>query len=93
MAVTPAKAHFHNSPRRLLSWYLAVRLTVVCLFLGGTILYQLKQGSWASSPASRYLTYLTLFAVFQTVFSGYVLTWIKRYRGFINAQISWDLLF
>jgi two-component system sensor histidine kinase PilS (NtrC family) len=93
MAVTPAKAHFHNAPRRLLSWYLAVRLTVVCLFLGGTILYQLKQGSWASSPASRYLTYLTLFAVFQTVFSGYVLSWIKRYRGFINAQISWDLLF
>src|SRR5210317_43684 len=93
MAVTPVKAHFHNVPRRLLSCYLAVRLTVVCLFLGGTILYQLKQGSWASSPAARYLTYLTLFAVFQTVFSGYVLTGIKRYRGFINAQISWDLLF
>jgi two-component system sensor histidine kinase PilS (NtrC family) len=73
--------------------YLSVRLIVVCLFLGGTIFYQLQQGSWDSSAAARYLTYLTLFAVFQTIFSGYVLTQIKRYRGFINAQISWDLIF
>ena len=93
MVVTPVQKYFHSVPRRLLSWYLAVRLSVVCLFLGGTILYQLQQGSWASSPAARYLTYLTLFAVFQTVFSGFVLKRIKRYRGFINAQISWDLLF
>src|SRR5210317_851757 len=93
MVVTPVPKYFHSVPRRLLSWYLAVRLAVVCLFLGGTILYQLQQGSWSSSPAARYLTYLTLFAVFQTVFSGFVLKRIKRYRGFINAQISWDLLF
>ncbi len=93
MVVTPVQMSSHSAPRRLLSWYLAVRLTVVCLFLGGTILYQLQQGSWASSPAARYLTYLTLFAVFQTIFSGFVLKQIKRYRGFINAQISWDLLF
>ena len=93
MVVTPVQKYFHSVPRRLLSWYLAVRLSVVCLFLGGTILYQLQQGSWASSPAARYLTYLTLFAVFQTVFSGFVLKRIKRYCGFVNAQISWDLLF
>ena len=93
MVVTPVQKYFHSVPRRLLSWYLAVRLAVVCLFLGGTILYQLQQGSWSSSPAARYLTYLTLFAVFQTVFSGFVLKQIKLYRGFINAQISWDLLF
>jgi two-component system sensor histidine kinase PilS (NtrC family) len=93
MAVTPVYISSHSVPRRLLSWYLALRLVVVCLFLGGTILYQLQQGSWASSPAARYLTYLTLFAVFQTLASGSVLLRLKHLRGFINAQISWDLLF
>ena len=93
MAVTPVYISSHSVPRRLLSWYLALRLVVVCLFLGGTILYQLQQGSWASSPAARYLTYLTLFAVFQTLASGFTLLRLKHLRGFINAQISWDLLF
>ena len=93
MAVTPAQKYFRNVPRRLLSWYLAVRLVVVCLFLGGTILYQLQQGSWTASAAARYLTYLTLFAVLQTFASGFILARLKNYRHFINGQISWDLLF
>ena len=93
MVVTPVQMSSHSAPRRLLSWYLAVRLTVVCLFLGGTILYQLQQGSWSSSVAARYLTYLTLFAVLQTIVSGLVLLRLKQFRSFINAQISWDLLF
>jgi len=93
MAVTTSQISFHSVPRRLLSWYLAIRLVVVCLFLGGTIFYQLQQGSWATAAAARYLTYLTLFAILQTVFSGFVLKRIKHYRKFINAQLSWDLLF
>ena len=93
MAVTTRQISFHSVPRRLLSWYLAIRLVVVCLFLGGTIFYQLQQGSWATAAAARYLTYLTLFAILQTVFSGFVLKRIKHYRKFINAQLSWDLLF
>jgi two-component system sensor histidine kinase PilS (NtrC family) len=93
MAATPVQILSYNLPRRLLSWYLALRLLVVCLFLGGTIFYQLQQGSWVSSPAARYLTYLTLFATCQTMASGFVLLRLKTFRGFINAQISWDLLF
>ncbi len=93
MAVTPVRKYSHNIPRRLLSWYLAVRLAVVCLFLGGTILYQLQQGSWTVSTAARYLTYLTLLAVLQTFASGLLLARIKRHRHFINAQLSWDLVF
>ena len=93
MAVITSQISFHSVPRRLLSWYLAIRLVVVCLFLGGTIFYQLQQGSWATAAAARYLTYLTLFAILQTVFSGFVLKRIKHYRKFINAQLSWDLLF
>ena len=93
MAVTPAQKFYHNVPRRLLSWYLAVRLVVACLFLGGTILYQLQQGSWAVSVAARYLTYLTLVSILQTLLSGFILTRIERYRHFVNVQICWDLLF
>ncbi|MDG5469516.1 ATP-binding protein [Deltaproteobacteria bacterium IMCC39524] len=93
MAATPVQIDVHSVPRRFLSWYLAVRLAVVCLFLGGTIFYQLQQGSWASSSAARYLTYLTLFAVLQTIASGFILLRLKHYRNFINAQLSWDLLF
>jgi len=93
MAVTPAQKYFHNVPRRLLSWYLAVRLVVVCLFLGGTIFYQLQQGSWSASAAARYLTYLALLAVLQTFSSGLILARIRNYRHFISSQISWDLLF
>lgn len=93
MAVTPAQKYFHNVPQRLLSWYLAVRLVVICLFLGGTILYQLQQGSWVASAAARYLTYLTLLSILQTFASGFILVQTRRHRHFVNAQITWDLLF
>ncbi len=93
MAATPVQKYFQQVPRRLLSWYLAIRLAVVCLFLGSTILYQLQQGSWATSATARYLSYLTFFALLQTLGSGFILTRIKHYRQFVNAQISWDLLF
>ncbi len=93
MAATPDRTFAHSNPRRLLFWYLAIRLLVVCLFLGGTIFYQLRQGTWASSPSARYLTYLAALAVLQTLASGYHLTQIRRFRHFINAQIGWDLVF
>ena len=93
MAETPVQKKIQDIPRRLLSWYLSIRLAVVCLFLGSTILYQLQQGSWSSSATARYLTYLTCLAILQTAASGFILARISRYRQFINAQISWDLLF
>ncbi|MBW2690536.1 MAG: hypothetical protein JRC99_11465, partial [Deltaproteobacteria bacterium] len=92
MAVTPVQKYIHNAPRRLLSWYLAVRLVVVFFFLGGTIFYQLQQSSWGESSAARYLSYLTLLTVVQTIVSGNVLVKLRRYRHFINTQLSWDLL-
>ena len=93
MAVTPAQKYIYNAPRRLLSWYLAIRLVVVCFFLGGTIFYQLQQSSWAESSIARYLSYLTLLTVLQTFISGNTLTRLRRYRHFIHAQLCWDLFF
>lgn len=93
MAVTPDPKKLHNSPRRLLAWYLAIRLLVVCFFLGGTIFYQLQQSAWGASPVARYLIYLALVTVFQTIVSGIVLARLRKNRLFINIQLSWDLLF
>jgi two-component system sensor histidine kinase PilS (NtrC family) len=93
MAVTPLSKSISSSVRRLLSWYLFVRLTVVCLFMGGTILYQLQQSSWSVSPIARYLSYLSFAVIFQTFASGLILGKVNKYRHFINAQLTWDLLF
>jgi len=93
MAVTPVQQHIYNAPRRLPSWYLAIRLVVVCFFLGGTIFYQLQQSSWAESSIARYLSYLAFLTVLQTVISGNVLIRLRHYRHFINAQLCWDLFF
>ena len=89
----PEKKVPHSNPKVLLTWYLAIRLIVVCLFLGGTIVYHLQQEQWGSSPIARYLGYLTLLTILQSSASLSVLPRLKRYRHFINAQLCWDLLF
>ena len=93
MNAHPEKNISHSNPRTLLSWYLLIRLVVVCLFLGGTIIYHLQQEQWASSPIARYLACLTLVTILQSSLSLYLLPRLKRYRHFINAQLCWDLLF
>lgn len=89
----PEKKNPHSNPKVLLTWYLAIRLIVVCVFLGGTIVYHLQQEQWGSSPIARYLGYLTLLTILQSSASLSVLPRLKRYRHFINAQLCWDLLF
>jgi two-component system sensor histidine kinase PilS (NtrC family) len=89
----PEKKIPHSNPKVLLTWYLAIRLIVVCVFLGGTIVYHLQQEQWGSSPIARYLGYLTLLTILQSSASLSVLPRLKRYRHFINAQLCWDLLF
>jgi len=93
MSLSPEKIIFHSNTRILLSWYLLIRLVVVCLFLGGTIVYHLQQQQWASSPIATYLACLTLITILQSSVSLYFLPRLKRYRHFINAQLCWDLLF
>jgi two-component system sensor histidine kinase PilS (NtrC family) len=93
MGLSPEKNISHSNPRTLLSWYLVIRLVVVCLFLGGTIVYHLQQQEWASSPIAWYLGCLTLITILQSSVSLYLLPRLKRYRHFINAQLCWDLLF
>jgi two-component system sensor histidine kinase PilS (NtrC family) len=93
MKLTQQPVHLFETPRRLLSWYLAIRLFMVCFFLGGTVVYQLQQQPWGASATARYLTFLTLLTVAQTFASGFLLRNLRRFRTFTNAQLSWDLLF
>ncbi|MBW2475589.1 MAG: PAS domain S-box protein [Deltaproteobacteria bacterium] len=93
MGLSPEKNISHSNPRILLFWYLVIRLVVVCLFLGGTIVYHLQQQQWASSPIAMYLGCLTLITILQSSVSLYLLPRLNRYRHFINAQLCWDLLF
>jgi len=93
MSLRPEKNISHSNPRALLYWYLLIRLIVVCLFLGGTIVYHLQQEQWASSPIAKYLACLTLITILQSFVSLYLLPRLKRYRHFINVQLCWDLLF
>ena len=93
MSGHPEKKIPHSNPKILLTWYLVIRLVVVCLFLGGTIVYHLQQEQWDGSPIARYLGYLTLVTILQSSASLYVLPRLQRYRHFINAQLCWDLLF
>ena len=79
--------------KRLVSWYLVVRMLVVCLLLGGTIIYQLQQSSWAESSPARYLSYLTALTIVQTFISGYIVGRLHHFRRFVQLQLNWDLIF
>jgi two-component system sensor histidine kinase PilS (NtrC family) len=87
--VDPSRA----SLRKLLNWYLALRIIVICFFLGGSIAYQLREAEWVESSIARYLVYLTVIAILQTTVSSLLLPRLSRFRHFINAQLCWDLLF
>ena len=82
-----------SSLRKLLNWYLALRIIVICFFLGGSIAYQLREAQWGESSVARFLAYLTVAAILQTTFSSLVLNRLSKFRHFINAQLCWDLIF
>ncbi|MDT8440284.1 MAG: ATP-binding protein [Desulfuromonadales bacterium] len=79
--------------RKLVNWYLAVRLVVICFFLGGTIVFQLREATWETSQVARFLAYLTAAAVLQTIISSAILGRVYHLRRFVNIQLCWDLLF
>ncbi len=93
MMVVPEPEIPQPTLRRQLTWYLIVRLLMICLFLSGTVLYHLQSASWSSSPVARYLVALAFFTIFQAAISATLLTRLDHYRNFINAQLTWDLLF
>ncbi|MEZ4600207.1 MAG: ATP-binding protein [Syntrophotaleaceae bacterium] len=84
---------FSASPtRRFLNWYLAVRIFVITLFLGGTFVSQLR----GAGPDNEHLSWLYLLVAAAYGQSLVFLLLFVRQRGWrilFQAQIGWDLLF
>ncbi|MCF6179458.1 MAG: ATP-binding protein [Geopsychrobacter sp.] len=77
--------------RRSLAWFLAFRVAVITLFLGGTAVFFLN-GKMGGDIAPL-LFLLLAFSYFQALVSALALLWIKRFHFFAQLQLMWDLLF
>lgn len=79
--------------RRLLQGYFALRVLVLTLFLGGTLLYQLQgrpPGHW---PDPHYFYFLIAASYLQALLSLLAMRWLRGFRGLVQIQVAWDLLF
>src|SRR5512145_288869 len=81
------------SNRRQLSWFLFCRVLVISLFLGGTIIYNLRSGFDQPHLAVTYLYLLIAVSYAQAFPSAVFLPRIRRFGLFVQVQIVWDLLF
>ena len=79
--------------RRQLNWHLFFRVLIITLFLGGSIVYQLRSGLDKPPPVLPYLYLLVGISYLYAVVSASVLPRTHRLKVFIQAQIVWDLLF
>ncbi len=79
--------------RRQLGWLLFFRLLVVTLFLGGTIIYQLRSGLGTFNPALPYLYFLVGLFYLQALVVAGLLRSARRPRFIVHLQTVWDLLF
>lgn len=79
--------------RRLLAWYLGIRLAVVVFFLGGAIVYLLSGRYGLSTPLVPWLGLMVAAATVQTVVSASILPRLENTTRFIHIQLTWDLLF
>ncbi len=79
--------------RRQLTWYLRIRLAVVCFFLLGTIVYHLQADVWTPAGLIPLLLTLILLASVQTLASLPILARLRDFGLFVHAQLAWDMLF
>ena len=84
--------HNDEQTRRLLAWYLGIRLAVVILFLGGAIVY--LTGRHEISPRLiPWVVGLIIVSALQTFVSLLLLRTVKKWLLAVHAQLCWDLLF
>jgi len=91
---TSLEKHLKDEPvRRQLAWYLFCRVLVISLFLGGTILYNLRSGFAHPDLTTTYLYLLIAVSYAQALPSAVFLPKFQRFGLFAQLQIVWDLLF
>ncbi|ALC16924.1 sensor histidine kinase PilS, PAS domain-containing [Desulfuromonas soudanensis] len=78
---------------RQLTWFLAIRVLVLVLFLGGSILLRFADGSEMAGSPLPYLYALVGISILQTLGSALWLPRIVLFRRFVQLQVVWDLLF
>ena len=71
--------------------FLSARLVVITLFLGGTIIYQLRSGLEGMPPVVPFLYLLVGFSYLHAVISAFLLP-LLAFRLFAQFQVIWDLL-
>lgn len=77
--------------RRSLVWYLACRVAVITLLLGGAALFYWRGHVGAS--AAPFLFLLLGLSYLQALLSLLLLQWVQRFNFFAQLQLVWDLLF
>jgi len=75
--------------RRLLGWYLALRVLFITLFLGGTIIFRLSR---EGSEVLPFLYFLALVSFLHALVSALSLRRIRGLQFFAQTQVAWDLL-
>lgn len=87
----PVLSRAESPDRRGLAWFLAFRVAVITLFLGGTAAFFL-QGKMGGQSAP-YLFLLLALSYLQSLISALSLLKIKRFSLFAKLQLLWDLGF
>ena len=80
-----------SAERRTLQLFLACRLLVVTLLLGGSTAFYLRAGNVPIHIAP--LFFLIALTYFQSLVSAFWLYKIRRFQLFSQMQVVWDLLF
>jgi two-component system sensor histidine kinase PilS (NtrC family) len=93
MENSPQGLQHNGITKRSLYWFLFARTTVVTLFLGGTIFFQLRSGRGEIFPAPYLLSLLIAISCFQAILSAVLLPKLRRLYFFVQVQIVCDLLF
>ena len=92
MTTFPGTGLETQTSRRLLSWIFFFRVLVITLFIGGTIIYQLRSGQRSHQPMLPYLYLLVGLSYLHALGSTGALALTRRIRLFAQAQVSGDLL-
>lgn len=90
--VLPARRQLKPS-RKHLGWFLLLRVLFICIFLGGTVIYQVRDGLAASHPALPYFYLLIGVSFAHALASALSLPKVNNLGFFTRTQIAWDLVF
>ncbi|PLX83442.1 MAG: PAS domain-containing sensor histidine kinase [Desulfuromonas sp.] len=79
--------------RKQLSWFVFLRVLFITLFLGGSIIYQVKGQFGNVDLLLGYFYLLTGFSFLHAILSAIALPVINNTRFYAQSQICWDLIF